>query len=69
MREIGIKRTEDGIFCEKCGYNLSNDGSIKFILHWDGAKEYGYKHECTHCGAVIEQIFERTKEDAEWWGE
>lgn len=69
MREAGIKRTEDGVFCEKCGNNLSNEGSTKFIAHWDGTEEYGYEFECTHCGAVISQIHKRTKEDAAWWGE
>lgn len=69
MKETGVKRTEDGIFCEKCGYNLSNDGSTKFLMHWDGVKEYGYRFQCTSCGAVIDQTFERTHDDAAWWGE
>ncbi len=59
MTETGIKRTEQGVFCEKCGNDLSKNGSVRFTAHADGDKFYLNCYECTKCGAPITQEFER----------
>ena len=70
MKEAGIKRTEDGgVFCEKCGADLSADGSVKFTSHLDGTTFYENQYICTKCNAVITQTFERSSYDAEFWGD
>lgn len=68
MIETGIKRTENGVFCEKCGNDIGKEGSVEFISHVDGTTAYGYTFACKKCGATITQTIERTKEDAAWWG-
>lgn len=67
MNEKGIKREDGKVLCDKCGANLGIEGSTRFVMHWDGSKEYGYVHECVACGARIEQVFKRNKDTA-WWG-
>ena len=67
MKETGIRRTENCVFCEECGNDLTVDGSAKFIMHLDGRKEYANVFECTKCGGRIEQVHERSAEDAAWW--
>lgn len=67
MEENGIKRTENGVFCEKCGNDLSAKGSHRLIAHLDGTDFYSYKFECLKCGAPIVQTFERNKGDR-WFG-
>lgn len=69
MKETGTRRTENGVFCEKCGNDLMKDGSARFVMHWDGTAEYGNVFECGQCGARIEQVHERVAEDAAWWAE
>lgn len=59
ITETGIKRTEDGISCEKCGNDLSQAGAAKLIAHMDGVKYWKNVFECTKCGAVITQEFAR----------
>lgn len=63
MNEKGIKRTENGVFCEKCGNDLAKEGSAKFIAHLDGTDFYSYQFECAKCGAPIVQTYERNKSD------
>lgn len=70
MKETGIRRTEDGgVFCEKCGADLSKDGSVRFAAHLDGTTFYANQYLCNKCNAVISQTFERSNYDAEFWGE
>ena len=66
MIEMGVKRTETGVYCEACGNDLSADDSTEFTTHWDGPAEYGYDFRCTKCGAIISRIFEQSQEDDEW---
>lgn len=69
-KEYGIRRTDDGgIFCEKCGADLSKPNSAKFVGHIDGTKFYQNNFECVKCGAVMAQVCERDAEDAKWWAE
>ena len=69
MTETGIRRTEDGgVFFEKCGSDLSADGSAMFSAHLDGIDFYENQFTCTECGAVLSQRYERTAEDKRWWG-
>lgn len=69
MKETGIKRTEDGgVFCEKCGNDLSKQGSATFSAHMDGKTCYTDVWTCNQCGAPISQTHERSKADAAWWG-
>jgi hypothetical protein len=68
VTETGIKRTEDGgIFCEKCGNDLKQAGSTKFVAHMDGTKFFRNVFACTKCHACLTREFERTAEDAAWW--
>lgn len=60
MTETGIKRTEQGVFCEKCGNDLSKNGTVRFTAHADGDKFYSNYYECTKCGEPITQEFERS---------
>lgn len=70
MSEVGIKRTDNGgIFCEACGNDLSVDGAARFTMHLDGKDFFENRFTCTKCGAVIIQRHQRSKEDAEWWGD
>lgn len=70
MEEKGIKRTEDGgVFCERCGNDLSKGGSTRFIAHLDGARFYENRYACTNCGAMIAQTVARAEDDAYWWAE
>lgn len=70
MRETGIRRTEEGgIFCEKCGADISIPSSTKFAFHADGVKHYRNGFTCVNCGAMLTQEYERTPEDAAWWAE
>lgn len=63
MTETGVKRTENGAFCEKCGNNLFQKGGVKFIAHLDGREFYRNQFECGKCGAPIVQTYERNKND------
>lgn len=70
MEEKGIKRTEDGgIFCEKCGNDLSKDGSARFAGHIDGTTFWANEFVCTACGATLTQTHARAEDDAYWWAE
>ena len=70
MVETGIRRTDDGgAFCTECGNDLSIDGSVMFTMHLDGTNFYENRFTCLKCGAEISQRHERSKEDADWWGE
>lgn len=60
MKETGIKRTAEGVFCENCGNDLSKDGSVKLIAHLDGDKFYRNHYKCIKCDAPITQEFERS---------
>lgn len=59
MTETGIKRTDEGVFCESCGNDLTVDGSHKLTAHLDGRDFYSYQFQCKKCGATISQTFER----------
>ena len=60
INEYGIKRTEDGgVLCEKCGADLTQPNSTKFIYHADGRTRYTNGYECLKCGATVMQEFER----------
>lgn len=67
MKETGIKRTEDGIFCEQCGADLTAEGSTRFSAHLDGTTFYTNEFTCNRCGAVISQTYDRDAEDAAEW--
>ena len=67
MQEKGVRRTENGVFCEKCGNDLAREGSARFVAHLDGTDFYSYQFECMQCGAPIVQTFERNKSDR-WFG-
>ena len=67
MRETGIKRTEDGVFCEKCGNDLKVAGSVRFVGHADGRKVYVNYYQCTNCNSPISQEIDRSPEDAAMW--
>lgn len=61
MRETGIKRTDEGVFCENCGNNLAVKGSLKLTAHVDGEDCCINHYQCTKCGAAFSQTFERKK--------
>lgn len=61
MTETGIKRTDEGVFCEACGNDLTVDGSHKFTAHLDGRDFYSYQFQCTKCGSAFSQTFERKR--------
>lgn len=70
MEEKGIKRTEDGgVFCERCGNDLTKGDSVKLMAHLDGASFYENHYACTACGAMIVQTVARAEDDAYWWAE
>ena len=61
MTETGIKRTENGVFCEACGNDLSVNGSVKHTAHLDGSICCTDYYECTKCGAGISITHERKR--------
>lgn len=64
MTETGIKRTDEGVFCESCGNDLTVEGSIKLTMHADGRDFFVNHYQCTKCGAAISLTFERKEK----WG-
>ena len=66
ISEYGIKRTEDGgMFCEKCGADLTQPNSSRFAYHADGRTCYKNGFVCVSCGAPLMQEYAR--EDYERW--
>lgn len=64
----GAIERDGKMFCEECDNDLSVKGSVKFVAHFDGAKTYGYTYNCNKCRNIIKQTFDRSPEDAAYWG-
>lgn len=57
MQEIGVERTLNGVFCKKCGNELTKNGGLIFISYISGADFNGYKFACSKCREHIIQTF------------
>lgn len=70
LQELGIKRTDDsGVFCERCGADLTQPNALKFTMHADGICFHRNHFECTSCGAQMVQIFQREPDAAAVFGD
>lgn len=68
MIEKGTFQVNGVSHCENCKARLDGQDSVEFVLHWDGTKQFGYRYKCKNCGAIIEQVFDRSPEDSAWCG-
>ena len=63
----GVVKKGEKILCDKCGADLTVDGSISFQAHLDGIKTYSYVYECVKCRNRIDVTLERRDTDPEEW--
>ena len=63
----GAIKKDDKLYCEKCGADLSQDGSAKFVAHADVIDTYRYIYNCCKCGGCITMVYERDEEDKAYW--
>lgn len=68
MNEItGAIEKNNKVLCEKCGNDLTVEGSVEMVFHQDGVDFYSTTFKCTKCGNLIKQVCERTPEDMLLW--
>lgn len=70
MNEItGAIEKGNKVLCEKCGNDLTVEGSVEMVTHIDGIDFYSTTFKCTKCGNLIKQVCERTPEDMLLWAD
>lgn len=57
----GATEKEGKYFCEKCGNDLSAEGSVKFVAHADGVDFFENIYNCAKCKNVLTLRFKRKK--------
>lgn len=63
----GAKEENGKYYCDKCGTDLSVEGSVTFVFHGDGRNSYTNGYTCAKCENIIAITYERNKEDRAYW--
>ena len=55
----GATREGEKVICDRCGTDLSVEGTATFVSHFDGIDTFGYTFSCNTCGKQVRIIRKR----------
>lgn len=63
IKKTGIVEYNGKPYCNKCGNDLTVDGSVTCLFHWDGIDDYGMNYVCNRCDNPITITIDRDDND------